>query len=320
MSSASRRSSPTSALLAPAGRRPGGESEPPTPCVPSPAESAPSSWRSSASPAESAPSSWRSSASPTASAPSSWKSSASPVASSAPRQRASPCTSQVRPSRHRAHGRVRQVRWRRPLAGDVPPRARPKSDRVGTELMEEFGKSGGVVRSPATCLPVHVPSPTASAPSSWRSSASPAAASTTSSGPSSPRQRASPSRVRPSPTWSRPRARKLVPSCPPPAGDRRKPDMRRSRLGVLALKSERLPGVQSGWRTTTVDPHLHPHREEELSHRAGAYDGRTASARSDSLPTSRRRLPNLQIAAQVPATALRARAGRRRGTRQRVPS
>ena len=138
MSSASRRSSPTSALLAPAGRRPGGESEPPTPCVPSPAESAPSSWRSSAS--------------PTASAPSSWKSSASPVASSAPRQRASPCTSQVRPSRHRAHGRVRQVRWRRPLAGDVPPRARPKSDRVGTELTKEFGKSGGVVHAPATCL------------------------------------------------------------------------------------------------------------------------------------------------------------------------
>jgi len=99
--------------------------------------------------------------SPTESAPSSWKSSASPVASSARRRRASPCTSQVRPRRHRAHGGVRQVRWRRPLPGNVPPRARPKSDRVGTELMEEFGKSGGCqydllrsVLAPATCLAV----------------------------------------------------------------------------------------------------------------------------------------------------------------------
>jgi len=108
------------------------------------------------------------------------------------RHRAHGGVRQVRPRRHRAHGRVRQVRWRRPLPGNVPPRARPKSDRVGTELMEEFGKSGGVVRSPATCLPVHVPSPTASAPSSWRSSASPVAS-------SAPRQRASPctSQVRP---------------------------------------------------------------------------------------------------------------------------
>jgi len=144
--------------------------------------------------------------SPTTSAPSSRRSSASPVASSAPRQRASLCTPQVRPRWHRARGGVRQVRWRRPLPGNVRRHARPQVRPRRRHL--------NVPRH----APPQVPSPTASAPSPQISLPSPVAASTTSSGPSSPRQRASPSRVRPSPTWSRPRAQEE-------AGDRRNPDM-----------------------------------------------------------------------------------------------